>query len=192
MKKIFLVFAIGILVVSFFQSCKKGENDPSISLKSRKARLVGEWVLASGQENIVYGDGSTKTFTYDGATRIETSSTPDAIAYSEDITINKDWTFKSIEHYDTDVITREGYWAFGRKSKELDLKNKETVNFTVKSSVNTSGESYVFTGNEIINNIITWQLDQLKSKEIIVLIEGTRTSASGTTTYNGSKIYKKK
>jgi hypothetical protein len=192
MKKVLLITTVGILVVSIFQSCKKGDNDPLISLKSRKTRLVGEWVLASGQQDIVYGDGSTRTYTYNGSTRVETSSTPETIEYSQNVTINKDETYQWVEHYDSGIITREGYWYFGRKSKELDLKNKEIVCFTIKSSANSSGESYEFIGNEIINNVITWQLDQLKSKQIIVLIEGTRTSSSGTSTYNGTMTYEKK
>ena len=195
MKKVIIVFTIGILVASIFQSCKKGENDPAFSLRSRKARLVGEWVLTSGQQDIVVDDGTTKTYTtytYDGANRVESGSAPGTIVYSETVTINKDMTFQSVEHRDTDVLTIDGYWFFGRKSKELDLKNKETVRFTYKSISNSSGDIYGFTGNELMNNGKIWQLDQLKNKEIVVLFDGSITSSSGTTTYKGTMTYQKK
>lgn len=36
------------------QSCKKGENDPAISFKSRTERLSGDWKLTNKQGNIVF------------------------------------------------------------------------------------------------------------------------------------------
>ncbi len=41
MKKINLLVLAGAIV--FASSCKKGENDPGLSLSSRKARVSGEW-----------------------------------------------------------------------------------------------------------------------------------------------------
>lgn len=51
MKKInniFLFTTVFFILVSVFSSCKKGENDPFFSIKSRKARLVGDWVISEG------------------------------------------------------------------------------------------------------------------------------------------------
>jgi hypothetical protein len=193
MKKVLLAIIIGIFVISGFQSCKKGENDPLLSLRSRKARLVGEWALKSGQLSIVYYDGTTRNYTYDGVTRIETSSTPGTITYTENVTINKDGTYQWVENIGTSTLTEEGFWSFGRKSKELDLKNKEAVFFTRVNSVAASGNTYAYTGSSILDNITMWQLDELKSKEIIVLINGSETySATGTSTYIGTMTYEKK
>lgn len=43
MKNITLLF----LAITFFSGCKKGEEDPFLSLRSRKARVVGEWTSSS-------------------------------------------------------------------------------------------------------------------------------------------------
>ena len=57
MKKTMLaVFAAGLLFAT--PSCKKGENDSALSLKSRKGRLTAEWTVAS------YVGTSTSTQTY--------------------------------------------------------------------------------------------------------------------------------
>lgn len=40
-----------------FTSCKKGENDPAVSFKSRTARLRGDWVL--GTKNVTVTTAST-------------------------------------------------------------------------------------------------------------------------------------
>lgn len=53
MKKTMLaVFAAGLLFAT--PSCKKGENDPALSLKSRKGRLTAEWTVASFVETSTY------------------------------------------------------------------------------------------------------------------------------------------
>lgn len=49
-----------VLATVLLSNCKKGEADPSISLRTRNARLVGEWNFQSGSVSITYG-GSKKT-----------------------------------------------------------------------------------------------------------------------------------
>lgn len=56
MKKILLILTAGLLMAT--PACKKGENDPFLSLKSRKARLAGEYEftsLESFNETLVEG-----------------------------------------------------------------------------------------------------------------------------------------
>lgn len=44
-----ILILIGMMGLLFsLIGCKKGENDPTLSLRSRKARLVGKWVLEEG------------------------------------------------------------------------------------------------------------------------------------------------
>jgi len=45
-KKQFIL--ISLLSVFVFSECKKGEEDPLISLRTRKARVVGKWKIKSG------------------------------------------------------------------------------------------------------------------------------------------------
>ena len=50
MKKISLLSTILLAAFAIsFQSCKRGENDPTISFKSRTERLSGEWKLTAKQ-----------------------------------------------------------------------------------------------------------------------------------------------
>ncbi len=45
------LFKFGLILLMFaavFTGCKKGEEDPSISLLSRSARLTGDWNLTTG------------------------------------------------------------------------------------------------------------------------------------------------
>lgn len=75
-----------------FQSCIKGEDDPALSLRSRTARLAGEWSLASmemmEEETVNYSDPNANSsgdvtnfetssqFTWDGSTlNVSSSST---------------------------------------------------------------------------------------------------------------------
>lgn len=48
-----------IFLIPTFQSCKKGENDPVISLQTRKARLANNWAVTFSE--ITNGD-TVKTF----------------------------------------------------------------------------------------------------------------------------------
>lgn len=108
------VITIFLILVSTFSACKKGENDPFFSLKSRKARLVGEWKIAEGNieesGNYSYGEQAfnwqaTYKYTanelnlsgidnqvYNNIPSVDTIQ--DIYSYSEKITFNKDYTFK--------------------------------------------------------------------------------------------------
>lgn len=80
MKVILVLLAIAV-TVPFFNGCKKGENDPFISLRSRDARLMGEWTVSKiegtrttdtkgNNVNITNYTNSltTNTTTFDGST----------------------------------------------------------------------------------------------------------------------------
>lgn len=61
--KLFPQSIIILLLISVFSSCKKGENDPLVSLISRKARLCGEWkVTYEEEQRISYEDGYNPQF----------------------------------------------------------------------------------------------------------------------------------
>lgn len=56
MKKVTKSILALLVIAAAVQSCKKGEEDPSISLRSRKSRVAGDWKVASIEE--------TRTSTY--------------------------------------------------------------------------------------------------------------------------------
>ncbi len=170
----FVFSTLIVLGVTTLTSCKKGENDPFLSLKSRKARISGEWKLVSGSETSSY---SSSSFTSSSAaTYTETSyiSNGSTYAYSEKMTINKDGTYKIEVTYDGDFYTIKGDWFFAGAVKDLDLKNKEAIVFSTQEY---SDPSYSETYNGFYSGEV-YIIDQLKNKEMIFKGE-TSNSGSG-------------
>jgi hypothetical protein len=202
MKKLLLVLLVAIIAIPTFQSCKKGENDPFISLKSRKARLVGEWTLKDGSMTFTYSDGSYDTYTLNGSSITHTEFDPNANPttttetnpFTEKVTFRKDGSFQ-LEYTQNGILsTQKGGWFFGRKNKELDLKNKETVCLAYSDyTSNGSGSTYIsnYTGTYITDNMDVWQIDQLKSKEMTIIYDGTSSSSSSISTTKGTMTFEK-
>lgn len=167
MKKNILVMALGLLVGSMvLTGCKKGENDPFLSFKSRDARITETWKLVKidGKEISTDPSGTdTYTTTFDGTTASEAfnGSVFSTYSYSLTVEIKKDGTYQSIEVTDGDTETIDGRWYWlnskknktsisldnlglfevnGLKSKELILKNY-SKDVTVNSGVSSTDES---------------------------------------------------
>ncbi len=185
MKKLLLVLLVALIAIPTFQSCKKGANDPAISLRSRKARLVASWTLSSG--SITYTSGSSYTDTYTGATM--SRSTGGSKSYTETVDIMKDGTYKLTVLDDGDSRIETGQWYFMEGNKDSGIKSKECVSFFATQIVSTPAGGTVSTSTYTgVTPDYTWRLDELKNKEIIVLIDvtsqtGTSYSAKGTMTY---------
>ena len=60
MKTILRIFLVIALITTVFTACKKYEDGPMISLRSKKARLCGDWKIESYTE---VGRDSTTAFT---------------------------------------------------------------------------------------------------------------------------------
>lgn len=150
----YILFITSLTLLSF-NSCKKGDEDPALSLLSRKARLTGVWELQSYNYDGVSADGFPITGVSDGSTMERTLyfgineviwdtlyTNAEITEYS--FTINKDGTWERVIALDMDterkdhhlVETRQyttyeiqtGKWSFLNKSKG-DYKNKERVLF---------------------------------------------------------------
>lgn len=143
------LFTIAILTTTM-NGCKKGENDPLISLKSRDSRITGIWVLSkvdmkSANSNNYSGDivNSSITDAFDGTswTHVE-SGTTTSWSYSYEVTIEKDGTFSSVEVSNGDKTEETGYWNW------LDSKKNKTG---------------ILLGGSILT------IDQLKNKELITI-----------------------
>jgi hypothetical protein len=193
MKTVKIALAALMLAALSFESCKKGPNDPFLSLKSRKSRVAGDWKVSAGSGTDVSGS-STTTWTYDGTTYTETqgsSSTNYTLTYT--MTFDKAGTFKTVMTNTftggSDVQTDEGTWNF--TGGVGDAKNKDRIimmttsssdALTIGSSTTTSTSTY--TGDNA--PVATWYLDELKGKEIIFTWDGTTTSGSTTNSSKGT------
>lgn len=196
MKKLLIALLVAVFALPTFNSCKKGENDPGISLNSRKSRLVGEWKLTAG--TAVENDASTiYNYSYNGSTCVVSGSGNASWSYTESMSIKKDGTFILTIFDDGDQSVLEGNWYFLGANKDEDIKDKEAVDFVYTKWTQTpsGGTPSVvtftgfFNGNMPYNGFgFTWLLDQLKSKEIIVKHKSSITGTS-TYTYDGTMTY---
>ncbi len=182
MNKKLLALGLAIfMIASIFTSCKKGEEDPALSLSSRKARLTGTWKLTSanftekGQNytNVYTFDGTilTVNYNYSGWTGTDNSS------YSLTMTINKDNTFEIEEIDDGDRTVTEGYWFFAPANKDEDIKNKERVIFQTTKYTDDDGDVTTYDGSTN-SQVEVIDLKRLANKEIIIEIDYKRTSGS--------------
>ncbi len=191
MKKINQIL-LAILVIAFamptLQSCKKGENDPMLSLKSRKARLTGEWKLSEGTVTELEGTGSTTTvYTETMKTETELGETPAITPYTETITIEKDGTFESTNVSGTSIYTLKGVWFWAEGNKELETGDKEVLVLSI-TSITTAGGVSTYTGFGDSNQQFL-KIDKLSGKEMIITIEESSSSTGSVSSKTGTKTY---
>jgi hypothetical protein len=192
------VAALVLLSVSM-ESCKKGEGDPALSLRSRKARMAGEWKTISGKGSDVSGN-TTSSWTYDGATYTSTSgSQSSSYGLTQEFTIDKDGTFSSTEVQTivvgpttiTTTYASKGVWNF--TSGVGEQKNKSQMVMMTDSQTTTTGSSSstnTYTGSDRPTTLL--DIYQLKNKEIIMKYKGSNTSTSGTNTSEGEYTWEAK
>ncbi|MBN8701671.1 MAG: hypothetical protein J0M08_01275 [Bacteroidetes bacterium] len=180
MKKHILTFVAILGAIVLFDSCKKGENDPFLSLRSRKARVAGEWKLTSGEMNITSDDG-TSSMTADGSTRTYTDNSgfSSSEVFTLVYTFEKDGTFKSTEVSGTGssatTVVREGTWNFtAGVGKEVKRKEQIVLITLTKTTTTSSSSSTVtYTGGDAPTDY--WMLDELRNKKMVALLDGTST-----------------
>lgn len=191
MKTILTYILLGALIVPF-TSCKKGANDPFLSLKSRKSRLVGDWELSSGEVTTTTtgsGQTSTTTETYNGSSKVTASTAgSSSVTYTESWTFEKDESFNNTVNEDGKSYVSSGFWQFGGKNKSADLKNKETVVITSTKDVAPNSLSTKEGKGVSIDGVIT--LDKLSNKELVMMVDYTYSFSSGyVSTVTGTMTY---
>jgi len=171
--KLFLI-TVSLIIGLFTIGCKKGENDPLISLRTRKARITGGWNLSIGTYSYNSPGIYELKIDYDGDTAEEfvdgvLSNTYD---YTVKFTIKKDFTYERIINEEGYGRTEKGNWFFTKKSKQLGLKNKEAIILSI-SSITSSGVTTTYSGANADEMLI---IDRLKNDEVIFKAEKTYTS----------------
>lgn len=204
MKKHFFILSLICLVATSsitLNSCKKGSGDPLISLRSRKARLVGTWTLVKQDQSDTQTSGGTTTVDtrkVDGTTLTVTNGgTSTTGTYTETLDITKDgkFTMTSTETYNvagtsyssTDVVS--GTWDF--LSGVGDLKSKESIILKTLSITQTSGGTSSVNTYSQTNNGTTWVITTLKNKSLIVDSDDIQT-ASNSSAFKNHLEYEQK
>jgi hypothetical protein len=205
MKKLIILSLAAIALMANLSSCKKGENDPFLSLKSRKARVVGEWAVTMEEgksqdiSKISFGGvtvttTTNETSTYNGTLFTSTSVTTSSAGgnplentyndvYTQSYTFEKDGSFSLETVYTGQNYTEkmEGTWAFVGKSKTAELKNKEAIALSVtKYSDIDNGVTTTYSATGFDDSIII-AIDRLKNKEMVFIQESTYSEPNGDT-----------
>lgn len=150
-KSLVLTVLIGASIVA----CKKGDNDPFLSLRSRDARVAGEWKLDSWSSKEIstfqfeteYDTISYESNDFDGANlryflidSVDTLDLPNS--FSLDLVMDKDGTFTRTTEIEYDTYLEEGNWTWTNDGKNktgiafddqdgaydvLELRNKKMV-----------------------------------------------------------------
>lgn len=116
-----------------FTSCKKYEEGPLLSLRTKNARLTGEWKLVS-YSRITTNNTETTTTSYDGTTM----TTPNiSYTYSLTLIINDDGTYTYKETRDdySDEYTSYWSWLDGAKGKQQIMLYEEDL-YNIKKLTN--------------------------------------------------------
>lgn len=205
MKKILIIGIVATILVANFTSCKKGDHDPILSLKTRKARLVRKWIIASfeqvyistsinpytllntGSKMVISFNGSIETTTLTNTVSGVSTSSSTVNEYAEEIEFIKDGTFKHtrIDNLGTRILG--GNWMFLGKNKEAKIKNKEAIflNYSTTTYIDVSGVTTTSTETGFQGNSITYLIDELKSKELTLMNEITNSQSSNSNTSSG-------
>ena len=194
MKNTVILLLSALVIAGSFSGCKKGENDPFLSLRSRKSRLEGNWVIVKEEVSETNINGSTTEImqsVYDGKMKITTTTTTvgtisttviDTVKYTVNFDIKKDGNYKMIAANENkiDIVTTEGTWLFLGKSKLNDLKNKEAILLTTTKQVVSSNPVANSVNYENLNGL-TIVIDALKNKEMMTIVEENSSNEDGLT-----------
>ena len=179
MKKMKIALLMLLATVLVLPSCKKGENDPFISLKSRDAKITAKWKLtkiAYTSTSVTSGTSFTTTISYDGSVETYTSGTISGTATGTyEMTIEKDGKMSVSETYtsggSTDVYTSTGTWEW------LNSDQNKTV-------ILLDGGNNLFQGG-------LWVIDRLSSKELVLTDVGNSNDNGDTNTWDKKYTFEK-
>lgn len=190
-KSLLYLLALIFSGISLSGCLKKGADDPFLSLRTRKARVAGEWMVSSGSGSSVYTSNTTTTsttWTYSNPNMNVTSGSgkPAASNITFNYTFKKDGTYTLATTTTNTVVagsvteSESGSWNFtdgmGNVKKRsqivLTVLSKTTVTVVGGKSTSTS-ETYTGMDNSTI-----YDIQELKNKEMVIKKEGTSKNSS--------------
>ena len=153
-------------------TCKKGEDDPLVSLRSRKERISGDWRLQSGTATYTQG-AYRESYIFDGSNVTLYVAAPSYAAgykgkYFLNLTISKDGKFTFKELLSNVVLEASGTWNFNVGIG--NEKRKEDVLFFIDrvSAGYTNGNSLF---NRTNTNFV-YKIKELRNKKLVISSTG--------------------
>ena len=177
MKKKILIISSIVLLFASLNSCKKGEDDPFLSLLPRTQRLAGEWTLKSAEytkqyKSVFDSTMQTEYYTfidenYTKITKVGSLTVENKIySYSDKIKIDKTGKYNETVTNDGENLTYEGIWTWINKNKENGLKNKEAILLTITKKIEADGAT-TYSGKTIYpDDIMIFK--KLTNKEFVI------------------------
>jgi hypothetical protein len=189
MKKIFSICLILAVTAGTMPSCKKGENDPFLSLHSRRARIAGEWKVTGFVSDDSYKTGTndqtihetlsdgmlTSTFTITQSGTVTASQTWSQ-AFTQSLNLRRDGTYTETKTVDGQQTTYKGTWIFLKKNKPNKLRNKEAILLTRQEMTTPDNPSY---NTNTIDGIV-YRIDLLKNKKMVWKTEDISSNSANT------------
>jgi hypothetical protein len=187
MKNKILICLSLFAVISLSGCLKKGDDDPFISLRSRKGRVAGDWktisVKAISKYTSASNPGSTTSFEYtsNGETYTEIT-TVNGVATTESGTQTEKWTFDKDGSYSSTSTTdgaetkSTGRWNF--TSGVGDTKNKSQLTISEETS-STAGTTTpdTYGGNQVDE---VYDIKELRNETMVLYYHRTVKDANGT------------
>jgi hypothetical protein len=189
------------LFSTLLMGCKKGENDPFLSLKSRKARIAGQWEMINWESSVtqsnsnpVSSSSTTYSYTDEKLTTVYVSGSntiKTANRYAVKYEFRKNGRFSILieDYYEEGTIKSEqniaGTWFFNGKNKSLEQKKKEYISLNI---ISNKSNSYYSNGTPLGTNINvkfglsgleTIQLNRLTNNEMVLTLDQILSTQSG-------------
>jgi len=188
---IFILFIGSLLVTT---SCKKGEDDPFLSLRSRDGRITGEWLISdiggSETNKTVYhsgmleGNSTTTVTSHSFSGFIWTSSIETTFVTSEETTTNTD--VSTMYFNERITIEKDGFVTFKRIYESESEVSTTGHWYWVDSNKNKIGITFVIEGESS-----TFNIRQLKNKELVLETKESSNSSNSTSTQSSeSEIFR--
>jgi archaellum component FlaF (FlaF/FlaG flagellin family) len=123
------IYFLALILISgiIFDSCKRGEEDPFISLRSRDNRITADWQLKTYDKvTSSTNDGitTTTTYSYDGTTLTKVrvndqGTTTDTYSFSYELNIIQDGSYVStvVDNGDKTQTTSNWWWSNTTENK---------------------------------------------------------------------------
>lgn len=172
---------ISVIVTSFLtESCKKGEEDPNLSIYSRKQRLCKSFDVTSYKRTEEYNDTIIAyTFTEGMYAKTTTNNYYYNSPGSMSIQFSKDGSYTWEQTNSTDTsehsYIEKGLWYFTEANKETDIKKKEQI-ILQKTEISESFSNYSdmtilsYNGSGDLS-VNTYRIKKLSSEEVIIIGE---------------------
>jgi|GEM_PF-4501053 len=180
-----------------FSACRRGDNDPLVTLRTRKARLTGDWKLNAGL-NVLVANGVKNEHSYERDSIFERSSQNGNITlivrqHQERLSIRRDGSYLlDIRTSDSggtnQTYTIEGSWNFAFRSKKAAVKNKEVLTMTETKRVETGAGTCNCTQSDLKpESSEQWFIESLRHDEFVVTYNNILNINSGVLGNNRSE-----